>query len=331
MITHLTDVESRTPGIDYQHFTTLNETPQRQLLAWRDQLSDFLDVQISHSQIANGFRGTIDSYRANDLMFMDFHTDPLRQTRSVARICTDNMRDYVFHVLIDGCVETVTGLYPQRKATQSVPGILALDMNQPMSMARPTAARILAFFLPRAMVESVLPGAESIHGRVAEYTSPLARMIPAELAALCRNLPSMSPIEAHRALHACAYLIVAAFGKQAGLSGNVRAAARAAMFASVRRYIEANLHEAELSPEGVLNTSQLPRPILYRLFEHEGGLATYIRNRRLREAADELLRFPNKAVVEIAYGLGFKSQAAFNHAFRRAYDMPPRDFRALPL
>jgi AraC-like DNA-binding protein len=64
------------------------------------------------------------------------------------------------------------------------------------------------------------------------------------------------------------------------------------------------------------------------LFEHEGGLATYIRNRRLREAADELLRFPNKAVVEIAYGLGFKSQADFNHAFRRAYDMSPRDFRA---
>jgi AraC-like DNA-binding protein len=300
------------------------------MLAWRERTSHTVDVPITRSQIANGFRGTIDSYRADDLMFVLCRTDPLLQTRSVARISTDNVRNFVFHIALEGSIETVTGLYPQNKAMQSVPGILALDMNQPMRMERPSS-RVAAFFLPRAMVESILPGAESIHGRIIKYMSPLARMIPAQLATLCRSLHTMSPDEAHRALRTCAYLIVAAFGKQTGLSGNVRAAARAAMFDSVRRYIEANLHEQALSPQSVLGASQLPRPTLYRLFEHEGGLATYIRNRRLREAADELLRFPHKPVVEIAYGLGFKSPADFNHAFRRAYDMPPRDFRAQAL
>jgi AraC-like DNA-binding protein len=77
----------------------------------------------------------------------------------------------------------------------------------------------------------------------------------------------------------------------------------------------------------VLQMSNLSRATLYRFFENEGGLSTYIRNRRLREAADELVRFPHIAVVEIAYGLGFKSASDFNHAFRRAYDMAPRDFR----
>lgn len=66
--------------------------------------------------------------------------------------------------------------------------------------------------------------------------------------------------------------------------------ARAAMFGTARSYIEDNLHELDLSPESVLRASHLSRPTLYRLFEHEGGLATYIRNRRLREAADELRR-----------------------------------------
>jgi len=325
--TNLIGTESTSPRLVYQHFSTHNEAPQSQLLAWRERTSHILDVPITRTQMADGFRGTIDSYRADDLMFMHCRTDPLLQMRSVARISTDNVRDFVFHVAMEGSIETVTGLYPQRKAMQSVPGILALDMNQPMRMERP-GCRVAAFFLPRAMVESILPGAESIHGRVVEYTSPLARMIPAQLATLCRSLHTMSPSEGHSALRTCAYLIVAAFGKQTGLSGNVRAAARAAMFDSARRYIEANLHEPALSPQSVLNASQLPRPTLYRLFEHEGGLATYIRNRRLREAADELLRFPHRAVVEIAYGLGFKSPADFNHAFRRAYDMPPRDFRA---
>jgi AraC-like DNA-binding protein len=83
----------------------------------------------------------------------------------------------------------------------------------------------------------------------------------------------------------------------------------------------------------VLAASPLSRPTLYRLFEAEaeaeGGLAAYIRNRRLREAADELHRYPRKAIVEIAYGTGFNSASDFNRAFRRAYDMSPSDFRAL--
>jgi AraC-like DNA-binding protein len=152
-------------------------------------------------------------------------------------------------------------------------------------------------------------------------------MIPAHLATLNR-LRTMTANEAHSAISTCAQLIALAFGKQTRLSGNARTAARAVMFSTARRYIQDNLHQPDLSPASVVNASRLSRATLYRLFENEGGLSTYIRNRRLREAADELLRFPHMAVTEIAYGLGFKSASDFNHAFRRAYDMSPLDFRA---
>jgi AraC-like DNA-binding protein len=107
--------------------------------------------------------------------------------------------------------------------------------------------------------------------------------------------------------------------------------ARAAAFASARRYIDENLHEADLSPERVLDASPLSRPTLYRLFEYEGGLAAYIRNRRLAQAADDLRRYLNKPVVEIAYGLGFTSASDFNRAFRRAFEMSPLEFRYFSL
>jgi AraC-like DNA-binding protein len=297
-------------------------------LAWRDRLDHFLDVPISRRELADGFSGTIDSYRVGDLAFMDCRTDPVSQTRSVARISTDSVRQLVFHVAVEGTIETGTGLYPKRTALQSMPGILALDMNQPMRMTR-SACRVLALFLPRELVESVLPEAESIHGSVIGYQSPLARMIPAHLASLCEDLPTMSAQEAYDAMHTCAMLIAAAFGKDKGLSGNARAAARTAMFATARRYIDDNLGQTDLTLDSVLAVSQLSRPTLYRLFEPEGGLAAYIRNRRLREAADELRRYPHKAIVEVAYGLGFNSASDFNRAFRRAYDMSPSDFRAL--
>jgi AraC-like DNA-binding protein len=312
----------------HSHFDTYREAPRAQALAWRDRLGHFLDVPVSRQQLNDGFRGSIDSYRVGDLTFMDCRTDPISQSRSVARISTDSVRQFVFHVAVEGTIETGSGSHPKRNALQSQPGILALDMNQPMQMTR-SACRVMAFFLPRAMVESVLPEAESLHGRAIEYHSPLARLIPSHLADLVKRLPTMSAAEAHESMHTCAMSIAAAFGKETGLTGNARVAARTAMFAAARRYIDANLGQMDLTIDSVLAASQLSRPTLYRLFEPEGGLVAYIRNRRLREAADELQRYPHKAIIEVAYGLGFNSASDFTRAFRRAYEMSPSDFRAL--
>jgi AraC-like DNA-binding protein len=314
----------------HERFTTDRETPQRQLPAWRDRLSHFLDVPITRAQIAHGFRGSIESYRSGDLSFMDCRTDAVGQQRRAARISTDSVRTYVFHVLMEGVIETTTGLYPKRIATQTLPGILALDMGQPMQMAR-TDCRVLALFAPRSLIETVLPEPEAIHGKMLDYHTPVARMVPEHLAHLCHALPLMSAADAHDAMRVCTLLIATAFGEQARLNGNARAAARAAAFASARRYIDDNLHETDLSPERVLGVSPLSRPTLYRLFEHEGGLAAYIRNRRLAQAAEDLRRYPHRPVVEIAYGLGFASASDFNRAFRRAFDMSPLEFRHFSL
>jgi AraC-like DNA-binding protein len=122
-------------------------------------------------------------------------------------------------------------------------------------------------------------------------------------------------------------LLTAVFRQEARLTGADRAALQAALMGRVRRYVEANLHDGELTPTRVVQALQLKRATIYRWFEHEGGLGAYIRNRRLREAADELVRFPQLQVAEIAYGLGFHSASDFTRAFRRAFDMSPQDMR----
>ncbi|HWT37220.1 MAG TPA: helix-turn-helix transcriptional regulator, partial [Paraburkholderia sp.] len=104
---------------------------------------------------------------------------------------------------------------------------------------------------------------------------------------------------------------------------------RAVMVDQVRRYVQAHLCDDELSPESVLSALQLPRSTLYRLFQHEGGLGAYIRHLRLRHAADDLVRYPHALVLDIAFGLGFKSASVFTRAFRRAYGMAPQEYRAL--
>ena len=315
-------------GILHSHFNVMAEAPQRQLLAWRDRVAHLIDVLPSSSDLERPFRASIDRYQVCELVLTYCRFDQILLERSLARISTDKARDFVFHVFLEGGVGNVSVRAQPRESSPSVASILALDMSQPVRMQR-HACRMLTFFVPGALVEEVFPDPEAIHGRTIHGTTPLTQLVIEHVTALSQNIVHMSADAAERDIRAGAQLLAAVFGKQALLSGNARAAARAVMFGLVRRYVQAHLHEAELSPEGVLNALQLPRSTLYRLFQQEGGLGAYIRHLRLRRAADMLARNLHMTVTDIAYELGFKSSSDFARAFRRAYGMTPRDFQAL--
>jgi AraC-like DNA-binding protein len=287
-----------------------------------------IDVVPSLSGLDEPFQASIDRYSVNDLVFTDCRSDSMLLERSLGRISTDNIRDYVFQVFLEGHVDDVMVRASTRNHASSRATILALDLGQPVRMRR-NSARLLSFFVPGNVAAEVFPDPESIHGRAIQDETPLTRLVVEHVTALSRDIAAMDARAADDAIRSSAQLLVAVFGKQAGLSGDARAAARSAMFGRVRRYVQANLRKESLTPENVLNALQLPRPTLYRLFQHEGGLGAYIRHLRLRHAADELAHCPHLTVTQIAYGLGFTSSPDFTRAFRRAYGLTPQDFRAL--
>ncbi|HXZ06559.1 MAG TPA: helix-turn-helix domain-containing protein [Paraburkholderia sp.] len=326
-----TTADARLPlrhGVAHSFFSVQGEPPQRRLLAWRERIGHVMDVLPSRSDLEKPFHASIHRYQVGELAFTDCRSDVIVLERSLARISRDVVRDFALHVFLEGGVENVAIRATPRESTRSVATILALDMNQPVRMQR-HACRVLTFFVPGKLVQEVFPDPETIHGRTLHGSTPLARLIIDHVATLAQNIAGMRADEADGAIHAGAQLLIAAFGKQAGLSGDARAAARAVMFSQVRRHIQARLYEEELSPESVLEALPFPRRSLYRLFEHEGGLAAYIRHLRLRRAADDLVRYPHVTVTDIAYGVGFKSASDFTRAFRRAYGMAPQDFRAM--
>lgn len=303
---------------------------QHSLLAWRDSVGHVIDVVPSLAQLQNPFSASISRYRIGQRLLTDCSSDAVLLERSVARISMDDRRDYAFHVFTEGGLDDLQGTSLNRSQAQPRASIVLLDMNQPVRMQR-TACRVLTLFVPRAIVETALPNAEALHGRTFENVTPMTQLVVEHVAALVRELPGLRDEAAAKAFDASVCLLIAAFGKQAKLMGDARAAIRGAMFDKARRYIRENLHQANLSPDSLLQALQLPRPSLYRLFEHEGGLAAYIRNCRLREACDELVKFEHVPVAQIAFGLGFKSPSDFTRAFRRAYGMTPLDLRAIAL
>ena len=107
---------------------------------------------------------------------------------------------------------------------------------------------------------------------------------------------------------------------------------RRGLIPGIQRSTTGSLHalaSRELGIEKITRTFGLSRASLYRLFEPVGGVACYIRTRRLARARKELTApgLQDHRIGPIAYRAGFQSIPAFNRAFREAYGEPPRNAR----
>ena len=313
------------PGIVHSSFSVQGDAC-RSLLAWQERMSPVYDILPASKQAEDTFDASMSRYTIDNLSIFDFRTGPNLAVRSLGRVSTESVRDITFSVFLEGPPAQFLGGKPRSDAPHvpQVPSILALDMDRPCTV-RSFHGRILLLFVPRALVEKSFPDAASLHGRWIHATDPLTRLLIEHVVALKKTIVGLSKEEAHQSFLTAVELIVAAFCRQAGLAGNARAAVRAAVYGQVRRHVEANLHDPNLSPDSVLASLHLSRASVYRIFEHEGGLAAYIRNRRLRMAADELVRFPHVEVQDVASGLGFNDASSFTRAFRRAFDISPRE------
>ena len=313
------------PGIVHSNFSVQGDARQS-FLAWQERMSPVYDIRPSSKQAEDTFDASLSRYTIDNLSVFDFRTGPNLAVRSLGRVSTESIRDISFSVFLEGPPGQFLGGKPRLDAPHipQVPSILALDMDQPCTI-RSFHSRILLIFVPRALVESSFPDAASLHGRWVHATTPLTRLLIEHLVALNRQIVGLAKEKVRQSFLTAVELLVAAFSRQAGLSGGGRAAVRAAVYGQVRRYVEAHLHDPDLSPDSVLASLHLSRATVYRLFEHEGGLAAYIRSRRLRMAADELVRFPQMEVQDIAAGLGFNDASSFTRAFRRAFDIAPRE------
>jgi len=93
----------------------------------------------------------IDRYEVGDIVFTDCRSDAMLLERSLARISTDNVRNYAFHVFAEGDVDSVTVRSSAQRDAPAAAKFVALDMGQPVRMHR-NACHVLTFFVPGAMV-----------------------------------------------------------------------------------------------------------------------------------------------------------------------------------
>ena len=100
---------------------------------------------------------------------------------------------------------------------------------------------------------------------------------------------------------------------------------------AILRFIDRHLEHPDLSPVHLCKTFGISRASLYRLFETYGGIADYIRNRRLDRAYAQIVDLPRSRsnISAVAGNLGFYDHAHFSHRFKERFGFAPRDLMQL--
>ena len=98
----------------------------------------------------------------------------------------------------------------------------------------------------------------------------------------------------------------------------------------IKRYIEANLRDPDLSVRSAAAAFGISPRYLHILFSGENEtVSSYILRRRLEECAKQLtdVLWRRRTITEIAFGWGFNNATHFARVFRDHYGTSPRDYR----
>jgi AraC-like DNA-binding protein len=96
-----------------------------------------------------------------------------------------------------------------------------------------------------------------------------------------------------------------------------------------RQFIDRNLRDPRLDAALLCREVGMSRTQLYRLFQEDGGVARYVRQRRLlRSYADLADPSSTESITLIAASLCFEDASSFSRAFKQEFGLNPRDVRA---
>ena len=259
------------------------------------------------------------------LILGSLHAPALTYYRDASIIQASGMDHLLVQHYTSGGFDGMAGTQPMRMRAGD---ICVFDLAQTMRTTT-TGCHLLTLVVPRPLFEAVTDDAAALHGLVLEASNPLASLLAGYLCSLTTQIPALNGDEAVTAARATAALvtniIAGAAASRTGQSGMVLTS----QLRDLLFYIDAHLARPDLEGEAIAAAFGLSRAKLYRLFEPVGGVANYIRRRRLNAASLYLASPEHKdwRISKIAFACGFASEQLFSRNFKLQFGLSPREAR----
>ena len=301
--------------------------PDARFDAWGEHISPFFDVDLPEGADRSRFRARLSLGLVGDLIVGGCEASGQSFARSPLRAAAEAHDHLMIQVFLGGDTRTRVG---GREVIARPGDIWVIDMLEPMA-AENSTFRNVSMVAPRALIGDALLNPGGHHLRAISGDEPVARIFASYLQTLVDSLDALSGEEAAGLVPATLRLAEALLNARPGEARpeiDPAGAERALMFAA-RRLIEERLADPALSPELVQQALGLSRARLYRAFAPLGGVASYIRARRLKRSLEDLLdpAMAHRPIYDIAYAWHFASDSDYSRAFRRRFGLSPREAR----
>ncbi len=206
--------------------------------------------------------------------------------------------------------------------------IVLHDLAHPFSVWTDDS-EVIGVIVPRARIDChdwIRTHAPVIAWRV---DSPTGRLLTSALSTLWAELPRAEMSDGP-------LLASSLVGLLNGLlqpSGEHGDDVRRALNVAIRQYIADHLDDLRLDVDTLRRQFFCSRATLYRMFEGDGGVATFIRDARLRACMHDLAlpSTTRKHIARIATRWGFENPSHFNRLFKQSFGVVPSAVGGLAL
>jgi|GEM_PF-458790 len=270
-----------------------------------------------------GFSVTMRGWRLDRALLYDRHLVDVAHARDAARAGHDGLDHLTLTLVMRGDYHVDTGPGFRRVA----PGeILIIDMRQPMRN-RAVDAHVLTLSLAREALVAAVGNADGWHGHV--VAPDRAALLADHLASLARHGALLSPASLMAIGRVTIELLGIALAASPAHESLVAARPHIERRDRVRAFIAERLADPILGPDVLVDRFALSRATLYRDFAPWGGLARYIRDRRLDWLRERLSAGDRRPIAEIAEQVGLAHEGRTSDSFHSRFGLRPGAYRRL--
>lgn len=305
--------------VEYQLIRSSDLSREENYEHWRSGVSSLFDAVPATDGIED-FHADLVSYNVGHFLIGKSSASAQRFHRSNELVAATGVDHLLIQLYVSGeCAYNADGGLAKGEAGD----IVCFDLSRPMR-SQTTDMDIISLILPRAMVRLMPRVIDQLHGARLDGKSTLGTMLGEHMTTLAKLAPQLAGPDGKLAAEVASVLV------SSGLSAAVAAERGTLMdtnLQTIQVFIERNLTNPALSTEMIMRQFALSRSALYRLFEPLGGIADYIRERRLKLAVLKLASVGTSrgSVAKLAYATGFASENAFSRAFQQQFGIRPSE------